>query len=89
MKGFIEDEVLEFSQNVTKGYSMVNGVRILVSEESIASVTGLPRIGDRWFNRKTHLSDAQKGFLVNTEQVQTKGRGADFNSLLEPWGKVT
>jgi hypothetical protein len=88
LKGFDEDEVLEFSQNIIEGYSMVNGVRILVSEESIASVTGLPRIGDRWFNRKTHLSDAQKGFLVNTDQVQNKGRGVDFNSLPEPWGKV-
>jgi hypothetical protein len=88
LKGFNEDEVLEFSQNLTEGYSMVNGVRIPVSEESIVAVTGLPRTGDRWFNRKTHLLDAQKGFLVNTEQVQTKGRGADVNSLPEPWGKV-
>jgi hypothetical protein len=55
LKGFNEDEVLEFSQNLTEGYSMVNGVRIPVSEESIAAVTGLPTTGDRWFNRKTHL----------------------------------
>jgi hypothetical protein len=51
---------------------MVKGVRIPVSEGSIAAVTGFPRIGDRWFNRKTHLPDEHKGFLVNTEQVQTK-----------------
>jgi len=89
LKGFNEDKVLEFSQNLTKGYSMVNGARIPVSEESIAVVTGLPRTRDRWFNRKTQLPNAQKGFLVNTEQVQTKGRGVDVNSLPEPWGKVT
>jgi hypothetical protein len=58
MKRFNEDEVLEFSQNLIEGYSMVNGVRIPVSEESIASVTGLPTIGDRWFNIKTHPLDA-------------------------------
>ena len=43
LKEFSEDEVLEFSQNLTEGYSMVNGVRILVSEERITAVTGLPR----------------------------------------------
>jgi hypothetical protein len=88
LKEFSEDEVLEFSQNLTEGYSMVNGVRIPVTEASIVAVTGLPRTGDRWFNRKTHLPDAQKGFLINTERVQTKGRGVDINSLPEPWGKV-
>jgi hypothetical protein len=68
---------------------MVTGVRIPMSEESIATVTGLPRTEDRWFHRKTHLSDAHKGFLVNTEKVQTKGKGEDVNFLPDPWGKVT
>jgi hypothetical protein len=67
LKEFSEDEVLEFSQNLTEGYSMVNGVRIPVTKASIVVVTGLLRTGDRWFNRKTHLSDAQKGFLINNE----------------------
>ena len=43
LKEFSEDEVLEFSQNLTEGYSMVNGVRILVTEASIVAVIGLPR----------------------------------------------
>jgi hypothetical protein len=46
LQGFNEDEVLDFSQNLTKEYSMVNGVRIKVSEESIAAVTRSPKIGD-------------------------------------------
>ena len=33
LKEFSEDELLEFIQNLTEGYSMVNGVRILVSKE--------------------------------------------------------
>ena len=74
---------MEFSQNLTEGYSMVNGVRIPVSEESIVAVIGLPRTRDRWFNRKTHLSDALKGFLIDIEQVHTKGRGVDVNSIPE------
>jgi hypothetical protein len=58
LKDFSEDEVLEFSQNLTERYSLVNAVRIPMTEASIAAVTGLPRTGDRWFNRKTHLLDA-------------------------------
>ena len=64
---------MDFSQNLTEGYSMVNGVRIPVSEERISTVIGFPRTGDRWFNIKTHLLDAQKAFLIDNEQIQTKG----------------
>jgi hypothetical protein len=67
---------------------MVNRVRIPVLEESITVVTGFPTTRDRWFNQKTHLLDAQKDFLPDNEKIQTKGRGADVNSLPEPWGKV-
>jgi hypothetical protein len=89
LQGFNEAEVLEFSQNLADGYSMVHGVWIPVTEESIAAVTGLPTTGEKWFNRKAHLPDAQKGFLMGNERVQMKGRGADVSSLPEPWGKVS
>ena len=46
LNGFNEDKVLELCQNLTEGYSMVNGVRIPVTEESIAIVTGLPTTRD-------------------------------------------
>jgi hypothetical protein len=88
LQGFNEAAVLEFSQNLTQGYSMVQGVRILVAEETVAVVTGLLTTGKRWFSRKAHLPEAQKGFCVDDEQVQTKGRGADIISLPKPWGKV-
>jgi hypothetical protein len=55
LQGFNEAEVLEFSQNLTEGYSMVHGVRIPVTEESMAVVTGLSTTGEIWFNRKAHL----------------------------------
>jgi len=88
LQGFNEDEVMEFSQNLIEGYSMVNGVRIPVSDESIVAITGLPTTGDRWFNKKPHLSDAQKSFLIDNEQIRTKGRGVYVNSLPEPWGNL-
>jgi hypothetical protein len=68
---------------------MVHRVRIPMIEETMAAVTGLLTIGKRWFNRKDHLPKAHKGFLVDSEQVQTKGRGVDVSSLPEPWGKVS
>jgi hypothetical protein len=52
---------------------MVYGVRIPVTEESIAVVIGLSTTGVKWFNRKAHLPDAQKGFLMGNERVKTKG----------------
>jgi hypothetical protein len=61
--------VLEFSQNLIEGYSMVHGVRILVTEEIVAAMIGLSTIGERWFSRKEHLPEANKGFLVDDEQV--------------------
>jgi hypothetical protein len=35
LQGYNEEEVMEFSQNITEGYSIVNGVNIIVIEESI------------------------------------------------------
>jgi hypothetical protein len=89
MQGFNEVEVLDFSQNLTEGYSMVHGVRIPMTEETVAAMIGFPTTGTRWFIRKAHLPEAQKGFLMDDEQVQTKYRGADVSSLPKPWGKVS
>jgi hypothetical protein len=63
---------------------MVHGVRIPVTEERMAIVTRFPTTGETWFKRKAHILDTQKGFLVDNEQVHTKGQGADVSSLPEP-----
>jgi hypothetical protein len=89
LQGFNEAKVLEFSQNLTEGYSMVHGVRIPVTEETMVVVTGLSTTRKRWFSIKTHLPEAQKGFLMDDEEVQTKGQGANVSSLPKPWGKVS
>ena len=64
-------------------------MRIPVTEETLATVTVLSTTETRWFIRKSHLPKEQKGFLMDDEQVQTKGRGADVSSLPKPWGKVS
>ena len=89
LQGFNEAEVLEFSQNLTEGHSLVHEVRILVTKETLAIVSGLVTTGERWFTKKSHLPDADKGFLMDDEKFHTKGRGTDASSLPEPWGNVT
>jgi hypothetical protein len=68
---------------------MVQRVRIAVTKETVAAVIGLSTTGERWFSRKTHLPEEHKGFLMDDEHVQTKGRGVDVISLHIPWGKVS
>jgi hypothetical protein len=58
LHGFNESKVLEFSQNLTKGYSMVHRVRILVTKETMVAVIGFSTIGERWLSRKAHLLEA-------------------------------
>jgi len=66
----------------------VNAIRILVTEEDIATVTWLPMTGERWFSRKSYLPKAQSDFLAEGEQVRPKGKGIDVMLLPAPWGKV-
>jgi hypothetical protein len=73
LQEFNEAEILEFSQNLIEGYSMVHGVRIPMTEEMVATVTGFLTTGERWFSRKAHLPEAHKGFLMDDEHVQIKG----------------
>ena len=45
LQRFNEAEVLEFSQNLIEGYSMVHRVIILVTEETMVAMKRLPTIG--------------------------------------------
>jgi hypothetical protein len=78
LQGFDPQQVLEFARNLQEGYSTVQGVRIPVSEDDIAQVSGLPVTGIRWFSRKHIILNAQQDFLLPGEQVEPKGRGVDF-----------
>ena len=81
-------QVLEFACNLREGLSIVQGVQILVTEDIIAQVTGLPTNGTRWFSRKHLILNAQQSFLRPRENVQPKGRGVALQSLPPPWPKV-
>ena len=77
-------QVLEFAQNFQEDYSVVQGVRISVTEEDIAQVSGLPVTGARWFSRKQVILNAQQDFLLPEEQVENKGCGISLHSLPRP-----
>jgi hypothetical protein len=73
LQGFDQQQVLQFAQNLQEDHSMVQGVRIPVTEEDIAQVSGLPINGIRWFSRKHFILNAQQNFLLPGEQIEPKG----------------
>ena len=85
---FDQEQVLEFAQNLQGDFSVVQGVRISVTEEDIVQVSGLPAIGTRWFSRKQVILNAQQDFLRPDEPVELKGRGVSLHSLPQPWPSV-
>ena len=53
LNGFHRETALQFSLNLTETHLEVRGLRIEVSEEIVAEVTGLPQVGRAWFGRRT------------------------------------
>jgi hypothetical protein len=88
LQGFDQQQVLQFAQNLQEDHSIVQGVRIPVTEEDIAQVSGLPTNGIRWFSRKHIILNAQQDFFLPGEQIEPKGRGVRLSSLPPPWPKV-
>jgi hypothetical protein len=59
LQGFDQQQVLQFSHNLQEDHSIVQGVRIPVTEDDIAQVLGLPVTGIRWFSCKHIIFNAQ------------------------------
>jgi hypothetical protein len=64
-------------------------LHVNVTEATIGEVTGLPRIGVIWFNKKELISIAKTKFWRDKEQVRNKGKGIERTSLPSPWKYVT
>lgn len=88
LQEFDSQQVLEFARNLKEGYATIQGVRIPVTEEDIAQVSGLPANGIRWFSHKHIILNAQQDFLLPGERVEPKGRGVALHSLPPTWPKV-
>jgi hypothetical protein len=88
LQWYNEQQVLQFAQNLQEDHSVVAGVRISVTEEDIAEVSGLPRNGTRVFSRKHIIGDVQQSFFLAGERIVLKGRGVQLSSLPPPWPGV-
>jgi hypothetical protein len=88
LQGFDQQQVLQFAQNLQEDHSIIQGVRILVIEEDIVQVSGLPTNGIHMFSRKHIILNAQQDFLLPGEQIEPKGLGVRLNSLPPPWPKL-
>jgi hypothetical protein len=88
LQGYNEPQVLQFARNLQEDHSVVAGVRISVTEQDIAAVSGLPMDGTRQFSRKHIIGDAQQNFFLHGEEIILKGRGVQLSSLPPPWPEV-
>jgi hypothetical protein len=88
LEWYNEQQVMQFSLNLQKDHSVVEGVQILVTEEDIAEVSGLPIDDTRMFSRKHIIWNVQQNFFLPEEQIELKGRGVQLNSLPPPWSEV-
>jgi hypothetical protein len=88
LQGYNEQQVLQFAQNLQEDHSVVQGVRISVTEEDIAQVSGLPIDDIRMFSRKHIIQNAQQNFFLPEERIEFKGRGVQLSSLPPPWPEV-
>jgi hypothetical protein len=88
LQGYNESQTLQFARNLQDNHSIVAGVRISVTEEDIAAVSGLPMDGTRQFSRKHVIGDVQQSFFLAGERRVPKGRGVQLGSLPPPWPEV-
>jgi hypothetical protein len=78
LQGYNESQTLQFSRNLQDNHSIIAGVRISVTEEDIAAVSGLPMDGTRQFSRKHVIGDVQQSFFWLEKERYQKEEG--FNS---------
>jgi hypothetical protein len=88
LQGCNESQTLQFARNLQDNHSIVAGVRISVTEEDIATVSGLPMDGTRQFSRKHVIGDVQQSFFLAGKRRVPKGRGVQLSSLPPPWPEV-
>ena len=79
---------LKFSLKLIDTHSTVRGLWIDVTEAIMTEVTGLPKIGMRWFGLKATNLITVHNFLVAGETVQLRGMRKALESLPRPWDQV-
>jgi hypothetical protein len=72
-QGYDNEVSLEFTLNFGVEQSMVVGTLVEVIEETVVEVTGFPRIGERWYSRRTSKPEILQQFLELGEALVKKG----------------
>jgi hypothetical protein len=88
LQGYDTNVTLEFFQNLQGEISMVRGIRISVTPEILAEVTGLPNTGIQWTGRYTTLKEVVETFTDPGEELDKKGKGLNPSTLREPWKEL-
>ena len=83
-----EAVAMEFLRNLEEEHSMVGGNRIVVTEEVIAEVTGLPAVGPVWTKKKERLQRIIEVFQDEGQNLTVKGKGVLPATLGEPWSEL-
>ena len=58
-------------------------IRIIVIEEVISLVIGLPQTRDRWFQQEVVFHQVYSVFIITREMVRDSGKGVLRTSLSE------
>jgi hypothetical protein len=88
LQGDDTNVTLEFFQNLQGEISTVQGIRIPVTSEIIAEVTGLSNTGIQWTGKYTKLREAVESFTEMGEELDKKGKGLNPSTLSEPWKEL-
>lgn len=67
----------------------VRGLKLVVTHEVLARVTGFLAEARRWFARKVNDPSLKGYFLQERESFVKKGRGIGRLSLPRPWADVS
>lgn len=83
-----ETMAMEFLQNLQEEHSIVGGKQIMVTEEIIAEVTGLPALGPVWTIKKGRLQKIIEIFQDEGQTLTVKGKGVLPATLGELWSEL-
>jgi len=89
LQGFDESVALEFALTLQEGEATVRGIKIPITTEILARVTGLEEEGEAWFERRKPFASLREEFVHGTREILIgDNKGIQRGSLEEPWRHV-
>jgi hypothetical protein len=87
-QGFDLDLTMEFARSFDGSQATVRRLDILVSEESLSRVTGLPLQGEKWYKNFKVAPESWIPFLKAPSPLPDLRRGIARDALSSPWDEV-